>query len=158
VLVEIERKFLASTDVLTVCQDGKHIRQGYLHTDHQNTLRVRRAGARGFLTWKGKKQGSSRAEFEREISPNTADFLLSLISPERCLEKTRYAVEHDGLRWDVDVFEGPLSGLILAEVELQHEDQPVSLPPWVTREVTHDKRYRNSLLVGRKCPPRPRTA
>src|SRR4051794_36248526 len=105
VLVEIERKFLAGTDVLILCRDGKHIRQGYLHTDDQNTLRVRHAGERGFLTWKGKKQGSSRAEFEREISPNTADFLLSLISPERCLEKSRYAVKYAGLRWDVDMFE-----------------------------------------------------
>jgi adenylate cyclase len=158
VQVEIERKFLASPEVLKYCRTGKHIRQGYLHTDDKNTLRVRRSGDRGYLTWKGKKQGSSRAEFEREISADTTDFLLSLIAPERCLEKTRYAVEHAGLTWDVDVFEGPLSGLILAEVELQHEDQPISLPPWVTREVTHDKRYRNSRLVGRKRPPRPRPA
>ncbi|WP_336491118.1 CYTH domain-containing protein [Methylobacterium nigriterrae] len=156
--VEIERRFLAAPEVLTRCQSGVHIRQGYLHTDDKNTLRVRRAGERGFLTWKGKKQGSSRAEFEREISPDTADFLLRLLPPERCLEKMRYRVEHAGLMWDVDVFEGPLAGLILAEVELQHEGQPVTLPPWVMREVTHEKRYRNSRLVGRRSPPRNRAA
>ncbi|MER2263721.1 CYTH domain-containing protein [Methylobacterium oxalidis] len=156
--VEIERRFLATPEVLKHCRAGVCIRQGYLHTDDRNTLRVRRAGERGFLTWKGKKQGSSRAEFEREISPETADFLLSLISPERCLEKTRYGVEHAGLTWDVDVFEGPLTGLILAEVELQQEDQPVPVPGWVTREVTQDKRYRNSRLVGRKSLPRSRAA
>jgi adenylate cyclase len=154
VQVEIERRFLADPAVLTLCRAGVQIRQGYLHTDGKNTLRVRRAGERAFLTWKGKKQGASRAEFEREISPDTADFLLSLVPPERCLEKTRYAVEHAGMVWDVDVFDGPLSGLILAEVELQREDQPVPLPPWITREVTHEKRYRNSKLVGRKRPPR----
>ncbi|WP_236960235.1 CYTH domain-containing protein [Methylobacterium durans] len=127
--IEIERRFLVTPEVLTHCRAGVHIRQGYLHTDGRNTLRVRRAGERGFLTWKGKKQGSSRAEFEREISPETADFLLSLISPDRCLEKRRYGIEHAGLMWEVDVFDGALAGLILAEVELQREDQPVTLPP-----------------------------
>lgn len=48
----------------------------------------------------------------------------------------------------MDVFAGPLRGLILAEVELAREDEPVVLPTWVGREVTADARYRNSRLAA----------
>lgn len=74
--------------------------------------------------------------------------------PDRRLEKTRYRVAHAGAMWDVDVFGGELAGLILAEIELEREDQPVVLPPWVEREVTDDARYRNSRLAAGPRPER----
>ncbi|ACL63315.1 CYTH domain-containing protein [Methylobacterium nodulans] len=152
--LEIERKFLATPDVLTHCRDGVRILQGYLHTDEENTIRVRRIGERAFLTWKGRKQGAARHEYEREIAPEAADRLFSDLPDARRLEKTRFRVEHAGMLWDIDVFDGPLTGLILAEVELEREDQTVPLPPWVIAEVTSDERYRNSKLTGLTVPPR----
>ncbi|WP_336488428.1 CYTH domain-containing protein [Methylobacterium nigriterrae] len=156
--LEIERRFLTAPAVLGHCRSGIRIRQGYLHTDDESTLRVRIAGERSFLTWKGPRVGAMRTEDEREVPRATADFLFSLVPPDRILEKTRYRIDHAGLTWDVDVFDGALAGLILAEVELEREDQPVPLPPWVRREVTQDPRYRNSRLAGRKGYPRRRAA
>ncbi|MGH1570428.1 hypothetical protein ACRAWG_06855 [Methylobacterium sp. P31] len=72
----------------------------------------------------------------------------------RRLEKTRYRVEHAGAVWEVDVFGGALAGLILAEIELEREDQPVVLPSWIEREVTDDARYRNSRLATGAIPDR----
>src|SRR3954466_14011880 len=102
--LEIERKFLARPSVLQNCQGGITIVQGYLYQDPHNTLRLRKAGQRAFLTWKGRKLGRSRLEHEIEIVPGFADALLGLIGPARWVEKTRYAVEHEGHIWDVDVF------------------------------------------------------
>jgi CYTH domain-containing protein len=150
--LEIERKFLASRAVLEHCRFGLPILQGYLHTDAENTLRVRRAGNRTFFTWKGRRRGASREEVEREVSTEVGEAMFLALRTDECVAKTRYRIEHAGLVWDVDVFEGRLAGLILAEVELTHEDQPVDLPPWIGREVTQDERYRNSRLARARLP------
>ncbi|MGH1587383.1 CYTH domain-containing protein [Methylobacterium phyllosphaerae] len=128
--------------------------QGYLYTDAANTIRVRRAGEHTFVTWKSPRRGVSRDEVEFPIAPEDGAALLATVPPERRLEKTRYRIAHAGAVWDVDVFGGALSGLILAEIELAHEDQPVDLPPWVEGEVTGDARYRNSRLAAGRVPER----
>ena len=63
------------------------------------------------------------------------------------LFKTRYIVIHEGKRWEVDGFHGRNEGLLLAELELQSEDESFALPPWVLQEVTGDKKYNNSYLA-----------
>lgn len=146
--LEIERKFIAQPAVLRQCRSGIEIVQGYLYTDAFLTVRVRKAGERASLTWKGRKVGSTRLEFETDIPPSLADLLLNFAGPRQRIEKTRYAVEHAGRSWDVDVFGGINEGLILAEAELKSPEEPVSLPPWVGREVTNDPRFRNSKLVA----------
>jgi len=145
--LEIERKFLARASVLQNCLGGITIVQGYLYQDPHNTVRVRKAGQRAFLTWKGRKFGRVRLEHEIEIVPALADALLACIGPARWVEKTHYAVEHEGHIWDVDVFAGPNAGLILAEVELSSPHEVITRPPWVGREVTDDPRFRNSKLT-----------
>ena len=145
--VEIKRKFTAQPAVLKMCRSGTEILQGYLYTDAFLTVRVRKAGERASFTWKGRKFGSARLEFEADIPPGVADRLLTLVGPARRIEKTRYAVEHAGRFWDVDVFGGANKGLILAEVELKSPNEPVTLPPWVGSEVTNDPRFRNSKLI-----------
>ncbi|MDR7038519.1 CYTH domain-containing protein [Methylobacterium sp. BE186] len=150
--LEIERRFLATPAVLEHCRFGLNILQGYLHTDSENTVRVRRAGGRTFFTWKGRRRGASREEVEQEVPTETGEAMFLGLRPDACLSKVRYRIEHAGLGWDVDVFEGSLSGLILAEVELTYEAQPVILPPWVAREVTLDERYRNSRLARARLP------
>ena len=152
--VEIERKFIACPDVLPLCRSGTPFVQGYLYTDDANTIRIRQAGPRMLVTWKSPRRGACREEVEFPITPEDGATLLARVPASRRLEKTRFRVEHAGAVWDVDVFAGALAGLILAEIELEREDQPVILPPWVGREVTADARYRNSRLAGGAMPER----
>jgi adenylate cyclase len=154
VALEIERKFIATNAVLVLCRVGIPIVQGYLYTDATNTIRVRRAGGQAFMAWKGKREGCSRHEHEHEICPRRADLTLAGLQPDQRIEKTRYLVEHAGAIWEVDVFAGALSGLILAEIELAHEGELVILPSWIVREVTLDERYRNSRLASQAAIPR----
>ena len=150
--VEIERKFIASPAVLTHCGSGTPLIQGYLYTDAANTIRIRQAGQLMLVTWKSPRRGTSREEVEFAIPRADGVALLAGVPASRRLEKTRFRVVHAGAVWDVDVFGGALAGLILAEIELEREDQPVILPPWVECEVTDDARYRNSRLAGGSMP------
>jgi adenylate cyclase len=143
---EIERKFLVNG---TQWRNGTgtRIQQGYLNRDKARTVRVRVRADQAFLTVKGLNQGASRAEFEYEIPLADAKELLKL-SDGPIIEKTRYVVVHEGSKWEVDEFEGDNSGLVVAEIELQSQDEPFSRPPWLGREVTDDNRYYNSSLAS----------
>ena len=144
---EIERKFLVTGDAWRAGATGIRYRQGYLSTDPERTVRVRIEGTKAKLTVKGPNRGASRDEFEYDIPTADADQMLN----ERCLkpliEKTRYPIPFGGRTWEVDVFAGDNRGLVVAEVELQSENEQVELPPWVSREVTDDPRYYNSNLA-----------
>lgn len=100
-------------------------------------------GERYFLAWKGKRQGASREEVEQEFASEIGAAMLASIAPRHRVEKFRHRIVAEGHTWEVDVFTGALSGLILAEVELRWEDEEVLLPAWIEREVTSDERYRN---------------
>lgn len=143
--VEIERKFTVRADF---CPQGAgtEMAQGYLSRDPQRTVRVRLAGGRGYLTVKGETRGMVRAEYEYEIPPTDARAMLALCDPP-LVEKTRYVVDAAGRQWEVDVFHGANDGLVVAEVELPSETAEVTLPAWVDREVTGEKRYYNSSLI-----------
>ena len=144
---EIERKFLVTgTDWRT--QAPVVYRQGYLNRDRQRTVRVRVAAGTGFLTVKGISIGASRAEFEYEIPQADAEEMLGLCE-QPLVEKKRHLIDFAGLRWEVDEFTGENQGLVVAEVELDSADQSITLPPWVTAEVTDDNRYFNSSLSRR---------
>lgn len=151
--IEIERKFLATRAVLEHCRFGTVIVQGYLYTDAENTVRVRRMGARYLLAWKGRRLGAVREEIEFELPAAVGAALLTAVDPRGRIEKVRYRVEDGGRAWDVDVFAGALDGLILAEVELASADEAVALPPWIGEEVTADERYRNSRLAAGAVVP-----
>lgn len=110
-------------------------------------MRVRLAGKKGFLTIKGPSddKGLSRFEFEKEITRAEAEELFQLCEPG-AIEKIRYWVKEGGHTWEVDVFQGANEGLVIAELELQTEDEAFDLPVWIGREVTGDRRYYNSML------------
>jgi adenylate cyclase len=147
---EIERKFLVASDAWRAfAAPGKRYRQGYLSTDPARTVRVRVAGAAAYLTVKGASSGAARAEYEYSIPPDHAEEMLDHLCLQPLIEKTRYRLDHGGLTWEIDVFEGDNAGLVVAEVELEDEAQPVELPPWVGTEVTGDGRYANANLVAR---------
>jgi CYTH domain-containing protein len=146
--IEIERKFLVRDTGIVDGLDGVAYRQGYLSTDPDRTVRVRRAGDHGYITVKGRSHGAARAEFEYEIPPADADAML-LQCLEPVIDKVRYRIEHAGRVWEIDVFAGANAGLVVAEVELSEEDADVDLPGWVGAEVTGDPRYFNANLVAR---------
>ena len=144
--LEIERKFLVSDEGWRGDWPHSTIRQGYLTTDDATTVRVRIDGDRGTLTIKGGAAGAVRSEYEYEVPVEHAREMLGMCRPP-LVEKVRHRVVVDGLTWEIDVFTGDNAGLVIAEVELTHPRQPVTLPPWVGHEVTDDVRYRNSYLA-----------
>ncbi|HFQ61048.1 MAG TPA: CYTH domain-containing protein [Epsilonproteobacteria bacterium] len=145
--IEIERKFLIDTDKLPHLSNGYTIKQGYIQTVDHTTVRVRIRNQDSFLTIKGKSEGASRLEFEYPIPLQDANDMLDALCQSSLIEKTRYLVEHGGHTWEVDIFEGSNKGLVVAEVELESEEEAFTLPSWVTKEVTYDIRYFNSNLV-----------
>ena len=144
--LEIERKFLVTGDEWRNAE-GVVLRQGYLSTHPERTVRVRIEGDKAKLTIKGITRGATRAEYEYDIPPEDAAELLRLCEPP-LIEKVRRRLEHHGLVWEVDEFLGDNQGLVVAEVELDREDRPLTKPSWVGEEVTHDPRYYNANLVA----------
>lgn len=144
---EIERKFLVTdSSYRTMASAERHIVQGYLSRDPRATVRVRIADGRAWLTVKGRNDGAVRDEWEYEIPLSDARDMLSRCATGRVIEKTRYIVDYDGRRWEVDEFGGELRGLTVAEIELTSADEQPELPPFVGDEVTGDPRYYNSAL------------
>ena len=142
---EIERKFLVVGDDWRAGASGTSYVQGYLSRDVERIVRIRQAGPAAYLTIKGVAQGVRRPEFEYPIPLSDAQQLMGLcLRP--LVEKTRYVIKYAGKRWEVDEFHGDNYGLILAEIELSREDEPIDIPPWIGQEVSGDPRYFNSSL------------
>ena len=144
---EIERKFLVRDPGVLAGLTGIRYQQGYLSTDPERTVRVRRAGEHAFMTVKGRSVGPARPEFEYPIPPADVDGLLALCEGP-IIEKTRYRIAFAGLTWEVDVFAGANIGLVVAEVEIPSAETVIPLPPWIGDEVTDDPRYFNANLVS----------
>lgn len=145
---EYERKFLVLDARWRDAADaGTRMRQGYLATNDRASVRVRIEGEVAKLNIKSATLGAARLEFEYDLPLDDADALLELLCARPFVEKTRYLVEHQGHVWEVDVFEGDNSGLIVAEIELAHPQETFARPDWVGEEVTEDLRYYNVSLV-----------
>lgn len=140
---EIERKFLVVGDGWRAGARADAIRQGYLAASRTLSVRVRALDERATLTIKGDHGGITRLEYEYAIPVADAHDLLDALCHRPLIEKTRHTLMHGGLEWVVDEFAGDNAGLVMAEVELDSEDQAVDLPDWVGEEVTGDPRYLN---------------
>ncbi len=146
---EIERKFLVSDNTfVSLASSRHHIIQAYLSTEPARTVRIRICDDKAWITVKGKNQGATRHEWEYEIPVADASEMIDLCTTG-VLAKWRYIVPFAGYKWEVDVYENKLAPLIVAEVELENADADVVLPPFVSKEVTGDKRYYNSALAER---------
>ena len=143
---EIERKFLVRDTRFLAAHLGEPLKQAYLASGNAVTVRVRIARTHAWLTVKGPTSGLSRPEFEYPIPLADARKLMQL-APHAPIEKTRFRIPREDVVWEVDVFDGANAGLVIAEVELEVEDQQISLPPWIEREVTDDPRYANANLA-----------
>jgi CYTH domain-containing protein len=143
---EIERKFLVKD--FSVIQDCLFdiIQQSYLFNETTKSLRIRIKNDRAFLTIKGNLVGITRDEFEYQIPKQEAIEIIEKFGL-KILSKKRYYKEIDGLKWEIDVFEGSLSGLFIAEIELPDENFNFKLPHWIGKEVTFDKNYFNAELI-----------
>ena len=147
-MVEIERKFLVKSMVFKEETVSKHhVFQGYLNSHPERTVRIRIMGESGFLTIKGKSNeaGTTRLEWETELSLSDAKPLMALCEPG-VIEKMRYEVAVGKHVFEVDEFLGENQGLLVAEVELKAEDESFEKPDWLGEEVTKDHRYYNAFL------------
>lgn len=146
--IEIERKFLIRDDRWRQqVERSTRMRQGYLTSDARCSVRVRVAGSQGFLNIKSGTLGIQRSEYEYAIPLTEAEEILDTLCEKPLLEKTRHFVHHGQHVWEIDEFAGENAGLIVAEVELRHPDEPLTCPDWLGEDVSHDIRYYNSQLV-----------
>jgi adenylate cyclase len=145
---EVERKFL-------VAHDGwragvtlrRRLRDGLIAQANGGKVRVRLDDERAWLTVKGPRQGLGRPEFEYEIPQRDAEAMIGAVCEGCLIEKVRHCVPHAGRLWEIDVFQGDLAGLVLAEVELERETDLLVLPDWAGPEVSDDVRFRQSTLL-----------
>jgi len=146
---EIERKFLVNSDAYKASSfSNTHIAQAYIATNPSATVRVRINGEKAFITIKGKgdESGATRYEWEKEIPVEEAKELLKLCT-SGVIDKIRYKVNYSGFIYEVDEFFGDNTGLVVAEIELNHEDDAFEKPVWLGPEVTGDAKYYNAVLV-----------
>jgi adenylate cyclase len=145
--LEIEHKYLIKPEAWAKVIPHKSVvlQQAYLSTDPEKTIRVRTMNDNAYMTIKGKSRGAVRLEYEYEIPLSDARELIRNFC-SNVVEKVRHYVEHEGKTWEVDEFKGSNEGLLVAEIELQAEDEAYGLPDWAGANVTQDQRYANSNL------------
>lgn len=146
--LEIERKFLVKNDSFKLkAFEKKYLKQGFLNSNKDRTVRVRVLEDTAFLTIKGRSNtaGTTRFEWEKEISVEDAQELM-LLTEEKAIEKYRYFIQEGKHVFEVDEFLGENAGLIVAEIELSKEDECFSVPDWLGKEITGDVQYYNSSL------------
>ncbi|PJR03265.1 CYTH domain-containing protein [Avrilella dinanensis] len=147
-LQEIERKFrVKNTTFLQDIKSKSKIVQGYLSSNPDRTVRIRIKNDKGFITIKGRSNdsGTTRLEWEKEIDFQEAHQLMNLCE-DFIIEKTRYEVIFQNQLFEIDIFEGKNDGLIIAEIELESENQNLIFPDWLGQEVTGDIRFYNAYL------------
>ncbi len=142
---EIERKFLVSNTAMLRDLKGDRIAQGYLNTNPERTVRVRIMNSEAWITIKSKTVGISRDEFEYPIPVADAEQLLMLCETTP-INKKRYPLRDKNKDWVIDEFFDDNQGLVIAEIELTHEKEPIDKPDWLGEEVSDDQRYFNSAL------------
>lgn len=145
--IEIERKFLlASNRWRSLVQRSVHIQDGLVASSDDRKTRVRINGDKATLAVKTGRIAGVREEFEYDIPMTDACSLMACCGSNVTV-KIRHYVQHNGLTWEIDEYDGLLKGVILAEVELSAVDQAIELPDWIGREVTSQDRYRKINLL-----------
>ena len=156
--MEIERKYLVTSDCYKELAVARyHIRQGYISREKTGTVRVRITDDKAYLTIKGKPAAGhfARYEWEKEIDVQEAEELMKLcqgtvidktrwIVPAETVDNLQLIVDNLQLIWEVDEFHGKHEGLVVAEIELDNEEQSFEIPDFIGDEVTHDSRYYNA--------------
>lgn len=146
---EIERKYLVNKELWEniLKERSEYVHQLYLHADREKAIRIRIIGEKAFITIKSKVTNLKRLEFEYEIPKEEAKEMMEIYQNCPQIVKTRHFIKEEHHIWEVDEFHGKNEGLILAEIELNHEDELFAIPQWVSDEVTHDDQYLNVNLA-----------
>lgn len=144
---EIERKFLVDDKKWEALAKpkGNRYKQGYILSEEKRTVRIRVTEDAAYITFKGASTGITRSEYEYAIPVNEGNEILDNFATS-AIKKTRFIIKYAGHVWEVDVFDGDNNGLIVAEIELQSEEEEFEKPDWVGQEVSHDARYTNASL------------
>ena len=149
--IEIERKFLVANDHWrSAAIKSDKLVDGLIGEFNGSKIRVRIGQHETSLSVKGPRAGTTRTEFEYDIPDADAAAILKTVCDQHLFEKTRHTVEHAGFIWSIDVYEGRLAGIIIAEIELEDENQYFEKPDWVDLEVTDDPRF-HKRTMGRMC-------
>jgi len=149
--LEIERKFLVADDSWRHSAIRHiHIRDGLVATDNVRKVRIRISDESATIAVKGPRIGITRAELEYAIPLLDAEEIIQTLPDERVLEKWRHLVPFEGVNWEVDVYEGILKGVVLAEIEMRAPNQKLSIPPWIGQEVTGNPQYKKINMVAER--------
>lgn len=143
--MEIERKFLVKELPQNLTSyPVRHLEQGYLCT--APVVRIRKDNDKYELTYKG-KGCMIREEHNLPLTKDAYEHLREKIDG-RLIAKKRYMIPYNQYTIELDVFEGDLAPLILAEVEFSSEEEANSFiaPEWFAEDVTFSKLYHNSFL------------
>ena len=144
--IEIERKFLIEELPLKF-EETIHIRQYYLSNSQNMVQRLRIFNQeKAIMSFKEKTSKISKYEFEYTIPLKDANKMIS-IADVPFINKKRHIIHIDSLKWEIDEFLDKNKGLIIAEVELKTENQSISIPNWIGKEVTDDRKYYNYNLA-----------
>ncbi|MBP5427509.1 MAG: CYTH domain-containing protein [Clostridiales bacterium] len=144
---EIERKFLVLDATILNGRKGTLYRQAYIAATSHAVVRVRTVGDSAYITVKSKNEGIKRLEYEYSIPKQHAVEMMDRLCEGLLVEKKRYSIFYHGHEWVVDSFIGANEGLIIAEIELENEEELFDIPEWVGDEVTYDDRYYNVNLI-----------
>ncbi len=147
---EIERKFLVLGEDWRSLGTSFQFCQGYIYSSPHCFVRVRTESDKAVLTIKGPKSGIGRPEFEYAIPVRHAQELLEDVAHKPLIYKIRHKISWGKHVWEIDEFCGDNAGLIVAEIELESEEESFDKPAWIGKEVTFDPRYRNAALA--RCP------
>ena len=146
--LEIERRFIVPDAEFLTHLSGQAICQGYLSEDQDRLVRVRSTESEAALTIKARTESiRKRIELEYPIPIEDAKRLLEMVGEKHQIFKTRYEIDFAGHRWEVDLFSGENAGLVIAEIELDSEQESFEHPPWIGEEITSDPKYLNINLV-----------
>jgi adenylate cyclase len=143
--LEIERKFLVHRPWPTA-QTVQSIRQIYINPGASTSVRLRESDGSYTLTLKRGRSAVTRSEYNMPVDPAQGAQMLAEFTTNMIIEKQRHILPLGDATWEIDVFTGTNAGLIVAEIELQHEAQPFSMPNWLGREVSNDPRFTNHAL------------
>ena len=144
--LEIERKYLVTSDAYKAGANPVEITQVYLTIQDNLAIRVRIEEHHASIAIKSKISERVNREYEYNIPLDEARSLMNL-SQYSSITKTRHLVDYKNHLWEVDEFHGENEGLIVAEIELDDENEEFEIPPWLGEEVTADYRYLNSNLA-----------
>ncbi|MDH5484969.1 MAG: CYTH domain-containing protein [Gammaproteobacteria bacterium] len=146
--VEIERKFLIRNDNWKSAVDSSTpIRQGYLAPLSKASMRIRIDGDKANINIKSATLGIHRMEYEYPIPMDEALEMLDQLCDRPQIEKVRHRIKQGKHVWEIDEFAAENAGLIMAEIELESEDEAFDKPDWLGEEVTGDERYYNVNMV-----------